>query len=392
MSDTALVTGGSGFVALELIQQLLTDGDRVHTTVRDIRNKKKVRPLKRLQERFPGQLEIFEANLLWPGSFGPAMQNCNIVFHVATSFLLPGQIRDSQHELSAPAINGTRDVLETANRTPSINRVVMTSTIGAMFGDYVDVRQMRGEILREEYFNTSSTLDTYPYHYSKVEAEKEAWRIALGQSRWSLVTINPGLILGPSLTSASQSGSLFLLDEIMRGLHFYGLPDWWMATVDVRDAARAHITAARNHAATGRYIVAEKEMSSLLGMARILRKVHRYPFLLPTCQLPNWLVIAFGPLFGLSRRLMRTHLGIHFKLDNSRSIKDLGVAYRPLNETLTDHYKSWIELRNPRGNRVERAPDSSAGLRVDAPSRSAAVQSDSASSGTVDLVPEADGR
>jgi nucleoside-diphosphate-sugar epimerase len=346
MSDTALVTGGSGFVALEIIQQLLADGDKVHTTVRDIRNDAKVRPLKRLQTQFPGRLHIFEANLLSPGSFGPAVHGCNLVFHVAASFLLPEQIRDKQRDLIEPAINGTRNVLDTVNRTPSVNRVIMTSTIGAMFGDYIDVRQMKGEILTEEYFNSSSTPESYPYHYSKVEAEKEAWRITRGQSRWSFVSINPGLILGPSLTSASQSGSLFLLDEMIRGLFFYGLPDWWMATVDVRDAARAHITAARNPAATGRYIVAEKEMTSLLAMAQMLRKVHKHPLLLPRYQLPNWLVLTFGPLFGLTRRMMRTHLGIHFKLDNSRSIKELGVVYRPLEDTIIDHYKSWIELRN----------------------------------------------
>jgi dihydroflavonol-4-reductase len=345
MADIALVTGGSGFVALEIIDQLLAGGGRVHTTVRDLRNEAKVRPLKRLQEQFPDQLQIFEANLLSLGSFEPAMQGCTVVFHVAASFLLPEQIKDARQQLIEPAINGTRNVLETVNRTPSVNRVVMTSTTGAIFGDYIDVRQMKNETPTEEYFNTSSTAENYPYHFSKVEAEKEAWRIAKGQARWSFVSINPGLILGPTLTSASDSGSLFLLDEMFRGFFFYGLPDWWMATVDIRDAARAHITAAQNPSATGRYILAQKEMTSLLEMSQIVRKVHKHPWLLPKNQLPDWLVLTFGPIFGLSRRMMNTHLGIRFKLDNSRSIKELGIIYRPLEETLIDHYHSWLERR-----------------------------------------------
>jgi nucleoside-diphosphate-sugar epimerase len=291
-------------------------------------------------------LQIFEANLLSPRSFEPAMHGCTVVFHVASPFLLPEKINDGRRQLFEPAVNGTRNVLETVNDTPSVNRVVMTSTIGAIFGDYIDVHQMKDETLTEEYFNTSSTLETYPYHFSKVEAEKEAWRIAKRQSRWSFVTINPGLILGPSLTSASDSGSLFLLDEMLRGLFFYGLPDWWMATVDIRDAARAHITAAQSTAATGRYILAQKEMTSLLEMSLILRAVHKYPWLLPKHQLPNWVVMTFGPWFGLSRRLMRTHLGIRFKLDNSRSVTELGVIYRPVEQTLIDHYRSWVELRS----------------------------------------------
>ncbi len=41
-----------------------------------------------------------------------------------------------------------------------------------------------------------------------------------------MVAINPGLVLGPALTPDSQSGSLFLLDELMRGVFFYGVPDF----------------------------------------------------------------------------------------------------------------------------------------------------------------------
>ena len=350
MSDISLVTGGSGYVALEIVRQLLADGGHVHTTVRDLRNKAKVRPLERLQEQYPGQLTLFEANLLSPQTFEPAMQGCTTVFHVAASFLLPEQIKDPQQQLIQPAIVGTRGVLGVVNRTPSVRRVVVTSTTGAIFGDYMDVRQMRNQTPTEEYFNSSSTAENYPYHYSKVEAEKEAWRIANAQSRWSLVSINPGLVLGPSLTSASQSGSLFLIDEMVRGWFFYGLPDWWMATVDIRDAARAHLAAAKNDAASGRYIVADKQMTSLRDMALMLRKVHKHPWMLPKNQLPNWMVMTFGPLFGLDKRMMRTHLGIHFQLDNSRSINELGVVYRPLEETLADHYRSWLEQRRTKAS------------------------------------------
>lgn len=345
MTDISLVTGGSGYVALELIQQLLAGGSRVNTTVRSLRNEAKVRPLRLLQQRFPDQLEIFEADLLVPGAFSEAMNGCTVVYHVASPFLLPEKIKDGRRQLLEPALNGTRNVLDTVNATPSVQRVVMTSTVGAIFGDYIDVRQMKNGILAEEYFNTSSTLENYPYHYAKVEAEKLAWQMSKEQSRWSFVVINPALVLGPSLTSASDSGSLFLLDEMMKGRLFFGLPDWSMATVDIREVAKAHITAARDTNAKGRYILAAKEMISLIDMARILRKVHKRAWLLPRIQLPSWLVMTFGPIWGLKRDYMRKHLGVRFKLDNSRSISELGVAYRPIEETLVDHYKSWLALR-----------------------------------------------
>jgi hypothetical protein len=45
-------------------------------------------------------------------------------------------------------------------------------------GDYIDVRQMKDETSTESYFNTSSTLETYPYHFAKAQAEQEAWQMA----------------------------------------------------------------------------------------------------------------------------------------------------------------------------------------------------------------------
>ncbi|EHH03586.1 hypothetical protein ATCR1_20885 [Agrobacterium tumefaciens CCNWGS0286] len=348
MHETVLVTGGSGFVASHLILQLLEAGATVHTTVRSIGNQGKVRPLIDLQGKFPDKLKLFEADLLSAGSFDPAMAGCSIVFHVASPFKLPEKIKDGQAEMVEPALNGARNVLGSVNRTESVRRVVMTSTIGAIFGDYIDVRSMRNNTVAEEYFNTSSNVKNNPYHYSKVIAEKEAWKIHAEQNRWSLVMINPGLILGPSLTPASESGSLFLLDEMFKGYFFYGMPDLSLACVDVRDVAGAHIRAALNLEAKGRYILSEAHTRTFLDIAGHARKFHPKPYLLPSWQIPNFIVRLIGPLFGLTQEYMSNHLGIRFALDNARSQKELGVVYRPFEKTMADHYRSWAEQRRSR--------------------------------------------
>src|SRR5262249_19701651 len=162
---------------------------------------------------------------------------------------------------------------------------------------------------------------------------KEAWSICESQQRWSLVTINPGLVLGPSLTPASESGSLSLLNQMFKGHFFYGMPDMSVTTADVREVATAHIQAARIASARGRYILADKQMISFLDMARLLRGVHKRPYVLPSRLLPGWLIRGIGPLFGLSRLYMRNHLGIRFQVNNERSIRELGIAYRPIQDT-----------------------------------------------------------
>ncbi|MBB3613017.1 NAD-dependent epimerase/dehydratase family protein [Rhizobium sp. BK602] len=345
MQETVLVTGGSGFVASHLILQLLEADATVHATVRSMRNSDKVKPLTDMQARFPGKLKLFEADLLRSGSFDSAMAGCSIVFHVASPFKLPEKIKDGQREMVEPALQGTRNVLDSVNRVESVRRVVMTSTIGAIFGDYIDVRSMRNNTVAEEYFNTSSNVHNNPYHYSKVVAEKEAWKINSEQSRWSLVTINPGMILGPSLTPASESGSLFLLDEMFKGYFFYGMPDLSLACVDVREVAKAHIRAALNLDAKGRYILSEDRTRTFLEIAGYARRFHPKPFLLPSWQIPNLVVRIIGPLFGLTQEYMTNHLGIRFALDNARSRKELGIVYRPFEQTMADHYCGWAEQR-----------------------------------------------
>ena len=343
MAKSVLVTGGSGFVASHLIQQLLEGNDVVHTTVRSLSNKSKVRPLEEMQKKYPGRLRLYEADLLQPRSFDAAMAGCAIVYHVASPFMLPEKIKDGQRQMLEPALLGTRNVLDSVNRTATVERVVLTSTVGAIFGDYIDVMSMENQTLSERYFNTSSNIENNPYHYAKVMAEQEAWRICNAQNRWSMVAINPGLILGPSLTPASESGSLFLLDEMMKGYFFYGMPNLSFTTVDVRDVAVAHIKAAEKPEAKGRYILAEKQMVSFLEIARIIRAVHKRPYLLGNHQIPDWVVRVIGPLFGLTQDYIRKHLGIRFQVDNRRSIDELGIAYKPIQETLIDHYRSWQE-------------------------------------------------
>ena len=128
MSQTALVTGGTGFIALYVVKLLLEHGHHVHTTVRSLANKKKCKPLLDLQTQYPGKLALFEADLLSHGSFFQAMQACDTVYHIASPFLVPQQIKDGIKDCVEPALNGTRNVIVSVNDTESVKRVVLTSS------------------------------------------------------------------------------------------------------------------------------------------------------------------------------------------------------------------------------------------------------------------------
>ncbi|KAF3396805.1 Bifunctional dihydroflavonol 4-reductase/flavanone 4-reductase [Talaromyces pinophilus] len=341
--NISLVTGASGFIASHVVQQLLEGGKKVHATVRSLKNVKKIKHLLDMQERWPGMLTLFEADLLVAGSFEPAMRDCSVVYHIASPFFIESKIRDGQKEVVEPALKGTQYVLDAVQRCETVRLVVLTSSVAAIYGDSADVLEMKNKTLSSEYVNTTSSVTHNSYPFSKVVAEKEAWKLYESQptpTRWKLVTINPGLVLGPSLSPTSESGSLSLLDQLLRGDLRFGVPNMWFATVDVREVATAHIRAAQTPESHGRYILAESKARSFVEIARILRSI-THSSRIPTHSLPNILVRLAGPVLGLSQKYLRLNLGVSFDINNRPSLDELKIVYRPLEETLEDHYQSW---------------------------------------------------
>lgn len=343
-----LVTGGSGFIALELISQLLSKGYTVHTTVRSLQNHAKIQPLQDLRGKHgEDKLLLFEADLLQPGSFRPAMQGgCQTVYHVASPFRMAEKIKDGQTEMVDPALQGTRNVLQSVEETPTVTRVVLTSTTGAIAGDYADVLdKMDNQVMSEKYFDESSTVKHNPYHYSKVLAEKEAWKMCKAQEskpkQWDLVVLCVALVLGPTVNTATESGSLYLMDELLSGWMFYGVPELVFLPVDIRDVATAHINAGEVKQAHGRYIVGPAKTTTFLEISKQFKKLKGGSMWLPSHQIPSVVTRIVGPLFGLTQKWMSRNLGVHFTVDNSRGVKELGITYRPLEVTLKDHYASW---------------------------------------------------
>lgn len=201
---------------------------------------------------------------------------------------------------------------------------------------------MENRKLHERYWNESSTPDHNAYQYSKTIAEREAWKVAESQTRWDLVAICPGFVLGPSLTPGSDSGSLDLLDQLLKGNYMVpGVPDLGFVMVDVRDVAVAHLKAAEVEQAKGRYVISHSKMTTFLDVSNTLKQVHTKPRLLPSWNMPNLLFRVAAPLVGVSQRWITANIGIEIAADNARSIEELGMEYRPVTEMLLDHYRSW---------------------------------------------------
>ena len=341
----ALVTGGSGYIASWVVKYLLEDGFRVKASVRSLADPKKTSHLTALSQAHPGRLELFEADLLSPGSFNAALSQdggCGVIFHMASPFAT--RVRDVKRDLIAPAVEGTRNILEAANRTPSVTRIVLTSSVAAIMGDACDVSDKAHNTFSEEHWNTSSSETHQPYPYSKSLAEREAWKIAGAQEGWDLVVINPAFVLGPALSGRADGESAKFMISLLGGSFRTGVPALTFGIVDVRDVARAHLEAAIRPEVHGRHILCAETME-LLDIARSIQsgsKQKRYP--LPTMEMPKLLGYLVGPLFGLSWAFIKRNVGISYKMSNDRSRKELGIHYRPVQETFLEQAAQLAEV------------------------------------------------
>jgi nucleoside-diphosphate-sugar epimerase len=336
-----LVTGGSGYLASWIIKRLLDDGIDVNTTVRDPEDPGKTAHLQKLAFDTGAQLKIHRADLLDQGSFEEAMLGCELVIHTASPFVITG-IRNPETELIRPAKEGTRNVLESAGKTPTVKRVVLTSSVVAVYGDCADIALTAGGIFTEKDWNRTSTPHHQPYSYSKTVAEKDAWSMAEAQDRWDLVVINPGWILGPSLSPRTDSTSIKTMIEYGTGVYKSGVPRLWNGIADVRDVAAAHVKAGFTPTARGRHIVVSEELT-LLDIAKVIGKYFGGGFPLPRREAPKFVFWLIAPLYDRTRRYVSRNVGIPIRFDNRYSQSDLGLTYIPAEQTIRDHFQQLLD-------------------------------------------------
>ena len=179
-NEPVMVTGATGFVASELIKKLLENGITVHAAVRNPEDVSTLQHLTNLESTLSGKIIFFKSDLLKEESYLKSMEGCSIVFHTASPFNF--KVKDNQKGYINPALEGTRNVLDSVNKTESVKRVVLTSSCAAIYGDAVDISNYPNKTMTEEMWNSSSTSNYNAYSYSKTIAEKEAWEISKKQN------------------------------------------------------------------------------------------------------------------------------------------------------------------------------------------------------------------
>lgn len=335
MTGTVLVTGGTGYIAGELIRQLLGRGWTVHTTVRD-QAKSEAIVRRRAGNAAVDRLKVFQAELMSDDGWAEAMAGCTHVAHVASP-IAASTPRD-ENDMIVPAREGTLRALRFA-RQAGVKRFVQTSSMAAVaYG-----RSEKEYTVDESDWTDIDHPDVYPYVKSKTIAERAArdWMAEEG-GEMEFVSVNPAMVLGP-IDDPDFSPSVEVVRQLLSG-DVPMAPDLGFAIVDTRDTAALHVKCLEEPGLNGERFLAAGRFYKLIEVARMLRDglPAEHTKKVPTRVMPNFLVGLLS-LFNAGIRSIKSELGKSRHCDSSHAKERLGWETRPAKESVVDCGRSLIE-------------------------------------------------
>ncbi|KIU47783.1 MULTISPECIES: aldehyde reductase [Bradyrhizobium] len=305
--STVLVTGGSGFIGVHTILQLLAAGHDVRTTLRNPdRSADVIAMLRQGGAAAPDKIGFVTADLLRDDGWREAAAGCDYVLHVASP--LGSHVPEDENELIVPARQGTLRVLRAA-RDAGVKRVVVTSSFAAIgYG-----HPPQTEPFDETVWSNLEGPDVQAYPKSKTLAERAAWDfVAREGNGLELAVVNPTAVFGPAL-GPDFSESIGIIKALLDGA-MPAAPRIHFGLVDVRDVADLHLRAMTSPNARGeRFLAVAGEIMSVQQVGRVLReKLGSQARRVPRFQVPDWmmrlaarrnpLARAALPLLGKVRR------------------------------------------------------------------------------------------
>ncbi|ODQ80648.1 hypothetical protein BABINDRAFT_47764 [Babjeviella inositovora NRRL Y-12698] len=333
---TVLVTGGTGFIGAHIANTLLTRGIHVVLTTRSV---KKAKEFVNARTQYADLIKVFLIEDFCggdaegkPNPFILAAKGVDGIIHVASP--LSYEVNNVEKELILPAIYGVKMILEAAAQTPTVKRLVLTSS----FVSVLDVSRGSGPgftytgedwnpLSYEEAVSADAVVG---YRGSKKFSELEAWNfVKTHSSAFDLVTFCPPVTFGPIVHPIDNVKLLNLSNAVLWGvasgddpLPQTRVPLW----IDVRDLALAHVEGLiRPEAGGKRYIPCSPYKFSYDLAAQILKENGLGEFVTDNINQENLQPQGYDGDYETVER-------------------DLGIKFRSFKETVLDSIKEFRTL------------------------------------------------
>ena len=300
---TAFVTGGTGFVGLNLVEQLRQSGWKVVAVHRASSSTKRLEAL---------GAELRKAELDQPSELAQAMPEAvDAVFHVAGDLSWSKLSHERQRHVN---VDGTRHVVEAALLRKA-KRFVHTSSVAA-YG--------MGHSFIEEQTKSTAPHSSIGYVRTKWLGEEEVRKGV--QKGLPAVILNPAHILGPYDTTGWAS----VFGVLKRG-QLPGVPPGSASFVHVREVAAAHLAAVSRGRTGENYLLGGVdatyvEMTAIMGELLGVKVPRPVPgFVLKTVGLFNDGVSHFTRKEPEMTLAMAQMLSARWRVDCSKAEKGLGL-------------------------------------------------------------------
>ncbi|ORY90635.1 Nadph-dependent carbonyl reductase from Sporobolomyces Salmonicolor [Leucosporidium creatinivorum] len=278
--STVVVTGANGFVASHLVQQLLLAGYKVRGTARAASKLQNLRA-KWNAEFGEGKFEaLVVEDLTKIDALKEAMQGASAVAHVASDLSM-----SSDPNAVIPAVIAmTENILSTANATPSIKRVVLTSSTGA---GAISQPGVEGIEVNEWTWNEFAKKEAratpeedplkglWVYCASKTEGEQAAWAyVEKEKPHFEFNSVVPTFVMGPTILPDQVSSSAGIVKALFFGDKGYAsmLPPQYF--VNAEDVALVHLGALTLPSVVSQRVWSVAEPYNWDQVLAIFRKLH----------------------------------------------------------------------------------------------------------------------
>jgi dihydroflavonol-4-reductase len=322
----ALVTGSTGFVGANLVKALNEHGIEVVGLRRTTSPDDAVAGLK---------VTPVVGDLLDLESLHAAMEGIDWVFHVAAVadyWQVPKEV------IYRVNVEGTRNILRAA-RQAGVKRFVLTGSTAAL-----GIPSPEGSMMNEHSrFNLKP--DDFPYGHSKHLAEEIM--VEYVEKGLHAVSVLPSIVLGPR-DLKFNAGEL-IAQALKPTIPLIPLPLGGAGYIDVRDCAKAHITAAEKGQPGERYVLSGHNLTHRETVGRINQVLGTS---LRLVQIPRWTLPPLGAFVSLLHKLgIRLALdrgrvmlsGQFMYYDNGKAVRELGLQIRPFEESVYDAYRWYAD-------------------------------------------------
>jgi dihydroflavonol-4-reductase len=322
MSSRVLVTGGTGFVGRAIVERLLAEGDRVRVLARSDASANALGAL---------GAEPVRGDVREPEALASAMRDCGLVYHAAGANAFCVRNASPMFEVN---VRGSVNVVRAAARA-GVRRVVYTSSAATL-------GERRGTVGNERSPHRGWFLSDY--ERSKFEAERAVLAEA-GGAGVEVVCVNPASVQGPG----RASGSTRLLLDYLNG-RLKAVVESTLSLIDIADCTTGHLLAASKGKPGERYVLSGATLTVREGLALLSRLAGAGR---PVRTLPPFFAMTVATAFEavarirgrdprICRELARTLTHGH-AYDGSKAVRELGLRYTPIEETLRRTVEWWVD-------------------------------------------------